>query len=124
MKQAIHDSAEMVRNEQASVLPHPAVTSQNLHEHLAAVTFHPYARGASPEPDPDEGLKGKARVVRDTTRSIAAFSPASQKAFNYSLVQLLHQIEHRTRRQEIEINRLTAEVARLNAERNLGQTRD
>jgi hypothetical protein len=124
MKQAIHDSARMVKDEQASVLPHPSVTSKNLHEHLAAVTFHPYALGASSPPNPDEGIKGKARAVRDTTRSVAAFSPASQKAFNYSLVQLLHQIEHRTRRQEIEISRLTAEVARLNAERKLASPND
>ena len=115
MKQAIFDSAQMVQDGQGSVLPHPSVTSQNLHEHLAAVTFHPYAAGPPSAGDPDEGIKGMARTVRDTTRSVAGFSPASQKAFNHSLVQLLHQIEHRTRRQEIEITRLTAEVARLKA---------
>lgn len=116
LKQAIDDAAQMVRDEQATALPHPSVTNQYLHKHLGAVTSHPYAMSGSPARNSGSGLADRARRARDLTKNIAAFSPAAQKEFNYSLVQLLHQLEHRTRRQEMEINRLNSAVTLLKAQ--------
>ena len=79
------------------------------------MSFHPYAAEPTPTQVGD-GLKDKARHARDVTKKVAAISPAKQKEFNRSLVQLLHQIEHRTRRQEMEINRLNADITLLKAE--------
>ncbi len=121
LKQAIEDAASMVMAEQASVLPHPSVTNQYLHQHLAAVSFHPYAAAEPAPARTGDGLKDRARHARDVTKNVAAISPAKQKEFNRSLVQLLHQIEHRTRRQEMEINRLTADITILKAQLRIAE---
>lgn len=114
MKQAIEDSAELAVDGQASALPHPAVTNRNLHLHLGEVTFHPVATDIGA--DAGEGLRGLA----SRTKSLSSLSPIAQKDFNKSLVQLLHQFEHKTRRQEMEIQRLRAAVQRLEAKLNAG----
>lgn len=95
----IREAGRRARGEPLAGLGHPVAVDAKLAEHLEAATAHRTA--------PQGGRR--AQIVN------AALEPVldQQGAFNEAVIEVLHQLDHRTRAQQERIRDLEAELDRL-----------
>ncbi len=101
VRRVIAETGRRARDEAPAGLAHPSAVDRKLHEHLARAQA-------------DAGFPVEGRAAALVERGLSA-AVAAQRRYNESLVEIIHQLDHRTRAQEERIRHLEADVAALRA---------